>query len=102
MVSTMFKSHFCGPKKNLKKHLRPFFNEFINADSESVFNFFLSCLELEKLEVKVFKILHHIVLRIRPILYSDSTYKKNKEIPIVKPKWQRDLFRGLFWLLEAF
>ena len=70
----MFKSHFCGPKKKFKMYLRPFFNEFFNADSESVFIFFLSCLELQKLELKVFKIVPSI-LRILPIQISDSTHE---------------------------
>ena len=39
-------------KKNIQMHLRRFFNAVFHALSESVFIFFLSCLELIKLEVK--------------------------------------------------
>ena len=44
-------------KKNTQMHLRSFFNAVFNADSESVFSFSLSCLELEKLVLKVFQII---------------------------------------------
>ena len=57
----MLKSHFCGPKKKFKMHLRPLFNVFFYADSESVFNFVLSCLKLEKLELKIFKTMHNVL-----------------------------------------
>ena len=43
-------------------HLRPFFNVVFNADSESVFNSFLSCLEPKKLELKVYEITGFTVL----------------------------------------
>ena len=48
----MFKRHFFRSLKYFQTHLRPFFNVVFNADSEYVFIFFLSCLELEKLELK--------------------------------------------------
>ena len=39
---------FADSKKKIQLHLRPFFNAVFHALSESVFIFFLSCLELEK------------------------------------------------------
>ena len=49
-------------QKKFEMYLRPLFNVFFYADSESVFNFFLSCLELEKLELKIYEIMHHVVV----------------------------------------
>ena len=37
--------------------MKPFFNVIFNGDSEYVFIFFVSCVELEKLEFKVYKIM---------------------------------------------
>ena len=56
MSSKMFKSHFCRFRKLFGMHLRPFFNVVFNADSESVFNSFLSFLQPKKLELKVYEI----------------------------------------------
>ena len=47
MSSKMFKRHFCQSQKYFQTHLRPFFNVVFNADSESIFSFFLSRLEME-------------------------------------------------------
>ena len=57
MSSKMLGRHFCRSQKYLLTHLRPFSKADFNADSESVFSFSLSCLELEKLELKVLQII---------------------------------------------
>ena len=48
----MFQEGFLPIPKKFQLHLRPFFNAVFHALLESVFIFFLSCLELEKLELK--------------------------------------------------
>ena len=62
MSSKMFKRHFCQSQKYLAKHLRPFFNAVFNADSEIVFIYFLSCLELEILKLKAYDYLYYYFL----------------------------------------
>ena len=65
----MFKSHFCRSQKYFEVHLRPYFNVVFNADSEFVFNFFLSCLELEKLKLKdLAKLLSFFILKFGSIM----------------------------------
>ena len=64
-------------------HLRPFSYAVFNADSESVFSDFLSCLELKKLELKVFqnhKHFDHISMfrRGRPAYIIGQVGKTNK------------------------
>ena len=49
----MFKRHFCRSQKYFLTHLRSFFNVILNADSEYVFSFVVSYLELEKNDLKV-------------------------------------------------
>ena len=48
----MFQEGFLPIPKIFQLHLTPFFNTVFHALLESVFIFFLSCLELEKLELK--------------------------------------------------
>ena len=53
----MFQEGFLPIPKIFQLHLTPFFNTVFHALLESVFIFFLSCLELEKLELKDLAIL---------------------------------------------
>ena len=105
MFSEMFKRHFCRSQEISEKHLRPFFNAIFHALSESVFIFFLSCLEVEKSHKRPLNWSggHFDSPNSQPIFYVFFRYLYLSSIPISKfrrgLKWARPLKKVLlFWI----
>ena len=77
MSSKMFKRHFCRSQKYFQTYLRPFFNEVFNADSESIFSFFLSRLEMEINQKQ-----HHDIMPLNIYVDTESFLGRNQRMTI--------------------
>ena len=69
----MFGRHFYRSQNICKMNLKPFYYAGFNADSEYVFSFFLSCLEVEKFKLKVFQIKLFKMLHTNTYIISSSS-----------------------------